>query len=249
MRVLGIDTASPTASVAIVEDGALIAEEIRDRGGAARNAASPTLKGNHSEIVLPLVDAVLAKSGSRLDGLSGIAISIGPGSFTGLRIGLATVKGLAYDRQLPVVGVSTLLANAARVKELSGMICSLLDARKREVYAGLFQSNGQRLTRLTEDTIDSLRKILDLVKSLREANDQSVIFTGDGATVYEKLLLDEFAPFGQVAGGNSSVAAAVAALGIERFSNGTADDLGALAPLYLRPSEAESKLGKSRLTC
>jgi tRNA threonylcarbamoyladenosine biosynthesis protein TsaB len=249
MRVLGIDTASPTASAAIVEDGALIAEEIRDRAGAARNGVSPTLKGNHSEIVLPLIDAVLAKSGLRLDDLSGIAISIGPGSFTGLRIGLATVKGLAYDRQLPVVGVSTLWANAARMKGWSGLICSLLDARKREVYAGLFQSNGQRLTRLTEDAIDSLRHIVDLVKSLREANDQSLIFIGDGATVYEKLLLDEFAPFGQIASETSSVAAAVAALGLDRFSSGASDDLGALAPLYLRPSEAESKLGKSRLTC
>jgi tRNA threonylcarbamoyladenosine biosynthesis protein TsaB len=245
MRVLGIDTASPTASVAIVEDGALIAEEIRGRTGAAGNGAFPTLKGNHSEIVLPLVDSVLAKSGSRLDDLSGIAISIGPGSFTGLRIGLATVKGLAYDRQLPVVGVSTLLANAVRVKGWSGLICSLLDARKREVYASLFQSNGQRLTRLTEDAIASLHNIVHLMKSRREAIDQSVIFIGDGANVYEKLLLDEFAPFGQIAGGNSSVAAAVASLGIERFSSGTGDDLGALAPLYLRPSEAESKFGKA----
>jgi tRNA threonylcarbamoyladenosine biosynthesis protein TsaB len=248
MRVLGVDTASPTASVAIVEDGALVAEEVHDRANDGRGGSSPALKGNHAEIVLPLIQSVLAKSASQLDELAGIAVSIGPGSFTGLRIGLATVKGLVYGWGLPVVGVSTLLANAACGRKFAGLLCAVLDARKREVYVALFQSDGDRLTRLTEDAIMSLRNAVDLVQFHRSKNDAPAVFLGDGVTAYGKFLVEALAPHGRVANGHCSVAAAAAALGEEHFRNGAGDDLGALAPVYLRPSEAESGIVKCGLT-
>lgn len=249
MRVLGIDTASPTASVAIVEDGALVAEEVHDRASDRRGGLSPALKGNHAEIVLPLIQSVLAKSASQLDDLSGIAVSIGPGSFTGLRIGLATVKGLVYGWGLPVVGVSTLLANAARVKKFARLVCAVLDARKREIYAALFQSDGDRLTRVTEDAIISLQNAIDLIQFHRSKKEATVVFVGDGVAAYGKILVDALAPHGRVTDGQCSVAAAVAVLGEEHFRVRAGDDLGALVPVYLRPSEAESRIGKCDLTC
>lgn len=242
MRILGIDTASPTASVAIVEDGALVAEEIHSRVGAHPGNTLPTLKGNHAEIILPLIQSLLAKSKSSLDELAGIAVSIGPGSFTGLRIGLATVKGLAYDWELPVVGVSTLLAHAARAKDFDGLICSMLDARKREVYMALFQGDGRRPTRVTEDAITSLQGAIELVQSCRSVDGSSMLLVGDGAKAYEKILIDALAPSALIANGHSSVAAEVAVLAEERFRRCASDDLGTLAPIYLRPAEAESRI-------
>jgi len=242
MRILGIDTASPTASVAIVEDGALVAEEIHGRAGAHPGKILPALKGNHAEIVLPLIQSVLAKSKSALDELAGIAVSIGPGSFTGLRIGLATVKGLAYDWGLPVVGVSTLLANAARAKDFNGLICSMLDARKSEVYMALFQGDGRRPARVTEDAITSLQGAIELVQSSRSVDDRPMIFVGDGAKAYEKILIDALAPSALIADGHASVAAEVAVLAAERFQRSASDDLGTLVPIYLRPAEAETRI-------
>lgn len=242
MRILGIDTASPTASVAIVEDGALVAEEIHGRAGAHRGNTSPVLKGNHAEVILPLIQSVLDKSKSRLNGLAGVAVSIGPGSFTGLRIGLATVKGLAYDWGLPVVGVSTLFANAALAKDFDGLICSMLDARKCEVYMALFQGDGRRPKRVTEDAITSLQGAIDLVQSCRSVDGSSMLLVGDGAKAYEKILIDALAHSALIVNGHSSVAAEVAVLAEERFRRCAGDDLGALAPIYLRPAEAQSRI-------
>jgi tRNA threonylcarbamoyladenosine biosynthesis protein TsaB len=242
MRILGIDTASPTASVAIVEDGALVAEATHGRAGAPAASSSPALKGNHAEVILPLIQSVLVQSKCLLDELAGIAVSIGPGSFTGLRIGLATVKGLAYDWDLPVIGVSTLMANAARAKNFDGLICSMLDARKREVYMALFESDGRRPTRVTDDAIISLQGAMDLVQTYRSVDGRSMRFVGDGAKVYEKILIDVLAPSVLIDNGHSSVAAEVAVLAEERFRRCVSDDLGALAPIYLRSAEAESKI-------
>ena len=103
MRILGVDTSTTSASVALIEDDQLIAEA---GDGREISIGSISARGNHSETVLPLIQAVLDKADCRLADLAAIAIAIGPGSFTGLRIGLALVKGLAYDGNLPVIGVS-----------------------------------------------------------------------------------------------------------------------------------------------
>ncbi|HEY3166171.1 MAG TPA: tRNA (adenosine(37)-N6)-threonylcarbamoyltransferase complex dimerization subunit type 1 TsaB, partial [Candidatus Binatia bacterium] len=142
MRILGIDTATAAASVALIEDGKLVAEEIQSKTGKSSDREMGQRRGNHAEIVLPLIQSVLGKTRTTAADLSGIGISIGPGSFTGLRIGLATAKGIAYECGLPLVGVSTLQANAARVTGFDGIVCSLLDARKSEVYFALFRRIG-----------------------------------------------------------------------------------------------------------
>jgi tRNA threonylcarbamoyladenosine biosynthesis protein TsaB len=249
MRILGIDTAGPIASVALVDEGNLVTEEFCGRDRAAGQSSSPALRGNHAEILLPLIQSVLAKSRCRFEDLAGVAVSIGPGSFTGLRIGLATVKGLAYEARLPVVGVSTLLATAACAKKFHGSICSMLDARKREVYAALFRSDGDHLVRLTDDAILSLQEAVACVRSSRGTSRGEVVLVGDGAVVHESFLIEALRPARVMAGGCRSVAAAVAALADESFRRCLGEDLGALAPVYLRPSEAESKNRGFDVTC
>ena len=248
MRILGLDSATPAASVALVDDGQLVAEEFYDKPKKHCENASASAKGNHAEIVLPLIQSILDRAQFSLNDLSGIAVSIGPGSFTGLRVALATVKGIAYEWGLPVVGISSLHANAARVTDADGFICSLLDARKREVYAALFFRAGESLTRLSEDKVLPVEGVIEL---LRGAGATNCIIIGDGAKAYGNFLTSSLGAAVRMAAGAEyeSVAAQVAKLSWGRFCAASSDDLGALVPLYLSLSEAQSKRGQLSLTC
>ena len=244
MRIVGIDTSSTTASAALIEDGRLIAERCHPELSSGRAAGLTGLKSNHAETLLPLIEAVIAAARVTLAEVSGIAAAIGPGSFTGLRIGLSTVKGLAYGWGIPVVGVSTLLAQGSRVGEFDGVICALLDARKNEVYAALFRKRKNSLTRLTEDFLAPVGTVTEQVRSAAGA--MPCLLIGDGARRYEKPLLDALGNHARLCAEDSvpSCAAAVARLGVERLRQSEADELGKLVPVYLRPSEAEAKRSK-----
>ena len=240
MIVLGLDSATPTASVALIEDGELVAEEFYDKTSKPDRRSLAHPRGNHSEIVLPLIQSILDRGKISLSTLAGLALSIGPGSFTGLRIALATVKGIAYECGLPVVGVSTLQANAARVKDHEGVIGSLLDARKQEVYAALFHRQKETLTPLTEECVCSIDAA---IKTLREAGAINPVLIGDGAKAYEPLLAKAFGSSVRISAGDElgSLAAQVARLAWRRLVDHESDDLASLVPLYLRSSEAENR--------
>lgn len=241
MIILGIDTATATASVALVEEGNLIMEEVCP-GSSQRGEHSPiTDRGNHAEILLPLVEGLLKRAGLSIHEISAIAVSIGPGSFTGLRIGLSTVKGLAYGWNVPVVGVPTLLAMAARVTDWDGKICPFVDARKKEVYAALFRKKAGTLERLTEDLVSAPERVIHRIHSVD--NQEPCLFIGDGTRVYGDQIKASFGQGGFLTLGECypSTASAVARLGEERCRKREFDPLGPLVPLYLRPSEAELK--------
>jgi tRNA threonylcarbamoyladenosine biosynthesis protein TsaB len=247
MRILGIDTATPTASVALIEDQKILAEQIHRQAKISSDQATPPPKGNHAEVLLPLIRALFAGANLSLSELSGIAVTIGPGSFTGLRIALATVKGIAYECGLPVVGVSTLHANAARVVD-DGVICSLLDARKHEVYAALFRRAGKVFTRVSEDAVLSVSRVSEL---LSDCGAVKPFLIGDGAAAYEMQVKDSFGGALRFSAGDEfgSVAAQAALLARPRFLAQATDDIGVLSPHYLRPSEAQSKRFIAVLTC
>ncbi len=244
MKILGLDTAAAIASVALVEDGKIILEELCPGKREGEIFSVPIKRANHAETVLPLIDNVLKKAGLSLSEISALAVSIGPGSFTGLRIGLSTVKGLAYGWKIPVVGVPTLHAVAARVTEWDGLICPFLDARKKEVYAALFRKKAGTLERLTEDLVSPPENILQLIQSLKTP--EPCLFIGDGSQVYGNLIRSSFLRNGVlVTLGEcyASTAAAVARLAEARIQKNEFDPIGPLVPLYLRPSEAEVKRG------
>ena len=246
MIVLGLDTSTTTASVALVEDGRLVLEEVRGEGGKGTGPTTVTPRANHAEILLPLVETLLKNSGLAWKQLSAIAVSIGPGSFTGLRIGLSTVKGLAYGWNIPVIGVPTILAIASRVTGWNGLICPFLDARKKEVYAALFRKKGdERVERLTEDVACSPDRIL---MEIQAHGGEACLIIGDGTGVYEGLIKQSLAENALITLGESysSTACSVACIAEERVKKGELDALGSLVPLYLRPSEAELKLGSQK---
>ena len=243
MRILGIDTAIATASVALIQDGELLAEEIHS--GPAKRNNSPGFQplGNHAEVVLPLIESLFEKAQITVQELSGIAVSIGPGSFTGLRIGLATAKGIAYESGLPLVGISTLHANAARVNHFKGIIASLLDARKSELYLALFRRDNVTTTRLTPDSVVSLDSAVKLVQKYCVGSSEDLLLVGDGAKAYERRWIDALGPPARTSGGACypSVASQVAMLASQSFVSSSLDDVGTLTPVYLRLSEAENK--------
>ncbi len=243
MRVIGIDTASGPASVALVEDGLLLSEKTELHCEPTGDEIRRGSKGNRAETLLPLIDLLFESTGISLQDIAGFALSIGPGSFTGLRIGLSTVKGLAYGGQVPVVGVSTLLAYAARTTDYEGLICVLLDARKNQVYTAVFRKTADNIDRLTEDAVTSAANVVAMVRRFQGGS--PCLFVGDGAIVYKPLLLESPGGWLPETTNYPTVAAAVAHLGEDRFRSNRVDDLGVLTPVYIRPSEAEFKRGSS----
>ena len=245
--VLGIDTATAIASAALVEDGKLVAEAV-DEGARPGWAGGPAERSNHAEVILPLLDRLLKGAAVSLPEISALGVSIGPGSFTGLRIGLSTVKGLAYGSETPVIGIPTLLAVAARVANWAGLICPFLDARKREVYAALFRRENEAITRLAEDLVSSPESVLSRVESA--AGRGPCLFIGDGTRAYGDMVRRVLGSRATLTGGEDypSIASAVARLAEKRLGDNEFDPLGPLAPLYLRPSEAELQLKGFTLT-
>lgn len=241
MKILGIDTATPTASVALVDEGRLVLEVTHPNGDQKVAAKAGAARSNHAEIILPLVDQVLKSTGLEMRELCALAVSIGPGSFTGLRIGLSTVKGLAYGWGVSVVGVSTLNAAAARVTDWEGLVCPFLDARKKEVYAAIFRKHAEGLERLTDDLVSTPQAVLRHIVSLEASG--LCLLIGDGIDGYRESIrgfLGDRATL-TLGEGYPSIACAVARLASDRLRKSEMDPIGPLVPLYLRPSEAEVK--------
>jgi tRNA threonylcarbamoyladenosine biosynthesis protein TsaB len=177
-----------------------------------------------------------------LTDVAGIAVSIGPGSFTGVRIGLSTVKGLAYGTDIPAIGISTLQAIAARVAGFEGMVCPVLDARKGEVYGAIFRKHGNQLERLTEDALMPIPSFLEELRGLEKKT--PCLFIGGGVTAYRPLLQQMSGLQTYIADepGMPSVAAAISLLSERQFTDQRAVRLEDLAPVYLRRPECESRM-------
>lgn len=244
MRVLGVDTSSAHASVAVAENGRLIGEKFH-RPAASITTRAPHSRNNHAEVLLPLIESALAEAALTLSDISGFAVAIGPGSFTGLRIGLSTVQGLAYGSGVPVTGVSTLHAVAGRISDFNGVVCAILDARKKEMYAAMFGRSAGALERLTDDTVMSCDKLGELLR--RVNSQQPVLLTGDGTATYGERLLASLGSRVRICPGATSptVAAAVALLGESHFTRGAPLSQASLAPHYVRPAEPELSSPKS----
>ena len=228
MKILGMDTATDLCSVALMEDGHLLCE-YRVKTGFL-----------HDEHLLVLVDRALKDLKLELADLDGLALTIGPGSFTGLRVAMSTVKGLLTGINKPVVTISTLEALAWNLPMVPYPICTLLDAKKQEVYAALFtfEESGQ-LKRLMDDQVISPAILLERLSS-------RTIFIGEGAQRYRDLIIKRlghhawFAPPSQ----QFPMASVVAQIGLERLRQGQIVDVRTLTPNYLRRSDAEVNLEK-----
>ncbi len=223
MKVLGIDTSGQTASVAIIDGDKLIGE------------FSQNDKLTHSQTILPMIAQLCEKTNTILQDIDVVACAAGPGSFTGLRIGGATAKGLCFGIQKPIVAVPTLDALAYNMFMADAIICPIMDARRQQVYACFYEWQKETLVPLTEHMAESI----DTVIQIAEKFDKPVVFLGDGVPVHKQKLEKnenfQFAP----AHCALQRAAAVATLGQKMTQAGKATTGDAFSLIYLRKSQAE----------
>lgn len=223
--ILAIESATPRGSVALVSGGKLRGEILLPRGRRI------------SETYLDAIDRLFRESGAGPEKVGHVAVSAGPGSFTGLRVGMAAAKGFCFGWGKPIVSVPTLHALATRFPREGTTVCPVLDARRREVYAGLYRWEGGVCLRTIPDTAlppENLPAILP---------DGTILFCGDGILPYRQLICDRlgaralFLPPGE----ELPRASAVGLLAEWMLARGAAEDLRSVIPVYLRPSEAEVK--------
>lgn len=233
MRVLALDSSGLVASVAVVEgDGTPETEQV---------IAEYTVnyKKTHSQTLLPMLDEIAEMTELDLKTVDAIAVASGPGSFTGLRIGSATAKGLGLALDKPLVPVPTLEGLAYNLCGSSGLICPILDARRRQVYTGIYRFEGRKLVTLQEQTAVGIEELGERLRSWEEA----VTFLGDGVPVFGRELKEQILADREVAFApahlNRQRAAAVGALGLCCLLEGKTETAAGHRPDYLRVSQAE----------
>ncbi len=228
MRILAMDSAGLVASVALAEEDNLLAEYTMN------------FKKTHSETLLPMIDAMVNLTGVDLKDIDAIAVSAGPGSFTGLRIGSATAKGLGYALNKPLISVPTLEGMAYHFTESDCLICPMMDARRKQVYTGIYRFVDGELTMVMEACACSVEELINQCNELGER----IVFLGDGVPVYRSMIEEqikvpyEFAPLHM----NRQRAAAVAARAFDLYRQGKTETPSEHAPVYFRKSQAEREL-------
>lgn len=223
MIVFGIDTCCMAATAAIMTDDRLAAQIMINN------------KKTHSQKIMPMIEFMANQADISILDIDCFAAAVGPGSFTGVRIGVATAKALAHAVDKPCVAVSTLHALANNVSEFDGIICPILDARRGQVYNALFE--GRKLDRMCEDRACSMEELCDELKQ----TDKEIMFLGDGVSVfadYIKQALGERVVFAQRMD-RMNLAASVAEIGYQKMLKGETCGYAELTPKYLRLSQAE----------
>ena len=232
MKLLGLDSSGLVASVAIVEDENLLGEY------------TVNYKKTHSQTLLPMLDEVARMVELELGTLDAIAIAGGPGSFTGLRIGSATAKGLGLALNVPIVNVPTVDALAYNLVGHRDLVCPLMDARRNQTYTGLYRFDGNEMKTVRPQCAVAIEDIVEEIARRK----QPVVFLGDGVPVFRDFIEEHltvphsFAP----AHLNKQRAGAVAVLGMRYLAEGITETAGEHAPEYLRLSQAERERAQSK---
>lgn len=240
MKILGVDSSGLTCSVAMYVDGVIIAE------------SSVNNSKTHSQTLLPMIEKVVADAGMQPEDIDIIAVAKGPGSFTGLRIGAATVKGLALALDKPLVPVSTLAGLAYNFAGVDGIICPLMDARRNQVYTAVYSFDDDRLLTLLEPCALGIDEIADILKSryIEKNGVNKITFLGDGIPVHEQYIREHFGGSAQIAKPHMRLqnASSLAVYAEKLYEEGKVETGDEFEPEYLRMSQAErerlSKGGK-----
>ena len=224
MKILALETSAKSVSCAVVEDGAPLASAYQCTGLT------------HSRTLLPMVNAMLKNADLTIGDMDALAIAAGPGSFTGLRIGIAAVKGLAWAADKPCLGVSTLEAMAENVAHLNGLVVGAMDARRAQVYNAVFEAKAGTLTRLTPDRAISLEALCAQLTG----KEQPITVLGDGGMLCYRYLTERGVKCSLAPAPLLYQNAVGVGLAAERaYARGEAVNAQELLPMYLRPAQAE----------
>lgn len=226
MIVLSIDSSSKVATVALLKDDILMAEYVLND------------KREHSVLLMTMIENILKESNLTIDDIDAYVVSKGPGSFTGLRIGMATIKGMSFGSNKPYISLSSLDSLAYSVSSFNGIICPIMDALRTNVYTGLYKSENGSLETIMDPTPMELE---DLISLLKEKN-EPVIFTGDGLAKHKEFINENF-PNANFAPNHLSIvrASSLGELGMQKLKSGICDDSNS-SPVYLKKPQAEREL-------
>lgn len=229
MKILSLDSATEAATCAVIEDNRLLGE------------ITFNYKKQHSILMMPMIDKLLKNLKIDINSLDGFVVSKGPGSFTGLRIGVSTIKGLSQGTDKPFVSVSSLDALAYNLAYTGGTICPIIDALRNNVYTALYNFVDNKLQRVSDYMIISID---DLISTINEQN-VKVCFIGDAIYKFKEKLANNiknvnFAP----AHLNVVKASSLGEIGLNLLNSGIKDDLYTFSPLYIRKSQAEREYEK-----
>lgn len=228
MKILAIDSSGLVASVAIVTEDTMLAEY------------TVNFKKTHSQTLLPMLQEIVKMVELDMGEVDGIAVSGGPGSFTGLRIGSATAKGLGLALGKPIISVPTVDGLAYNLFGTDKLICPMMDARRNQVYTGLYCFKGNELHKILDQRAVSVEEIIEEINQ----REQDVIYLGDGSRVYEEIIKEktkityQFAPVHM----NRQRAGAIGALAIQYYNSNQIEKATQHQPIYLRLSQAEREL-------
>ncbi|TCO76431.1 tRNA (adenosine(37)-N6)-threonylcarbamoyltransferase complex dimerization subunit type 1 TsaB [Marinisporobacter balticus] len=235
MKILALDTSSIVATVAVMDEGKLIGEYTIHH------------KRTHSQKLMPMIEELLKNCELTMQDIDVVAVAEGPGSFTGLRIGVATAKGLAHAVNIPVVGISTLDALAMNSAFSHGIICPILDAKRSQVYAGVYKWDHENLHIIEEPMAISIE---NLVEKLSE-RPENVLFLGDGIENNKDYLIEKLKKRAVFAPNSVKMprASSVAQIGLQKAKNKKLQNYYELTPTYLRKSEAERQYEEKMKRC
>lgn len=226
MKILAVEAAANVCSVALCEDARLLGDIIVNN------------KKTHSQVLMPMLEELLLQCGVEFEEVDALAVSVGPGSFTGLRIGVSSVKGLAYAKNKPVYGVSTLEAMAYKLPGCGDLVVPIMDARRNQVYCAAYAWTDEGLQEKIAPTAMGIDALCESLTALNKP----CMFLGDGVPVHQAYIAEtmgENARFAPVSAALQS-AAAVAACALAKAAAGEkAETYATLQPIYLRKSQAE----------
>jgi tRNA threonylcarbamoyladenosine biosynthesis protein TsaB len=192
----------------------------------------------HSRHLMHIIDTVVEMAELKIEQMDGFAATIGPGSFTGLRIGISAVKGLAYALNKPMVGISSLEALAWQCSQTPFLVCAIIDARKKEVYSCRYRFNKRTLIKEGREQVASARHTVQGIK-------EPCVFVGNGAVLYQQMIKAELGELAYFADDNRHIirATTIAGLSLAKIEQTSAADLKFLVPHYIRKSDAELNIG------
>ena len=229
MRILGIDSSSLVASVSVLEDGIILGEYTINH------------KITHSQTLLPMIEQLLKMIEVEVSTIDAIAIAAGPGSFTGLRIGGSTAKGLAQALNVPIISVPTIDAMAYNIYMSGAYICPIMDARRNQVYTGVCTFEKDKFEVVKEQEPMEIDVLLEELTKLYEKEARDIVFLGDGVPVFTRYINEklEIPHFFAPAHLNRQRASSVATLGAKYYEEGKYVKAQDFVPIYLRQSQAE----------